>query len=504
MTAAARRPHPRPPRSTDVANIAFLLDVAADTMGDRIAVGPRAGGLTYDELRARARVLGERVAAEGVDALSLADANGPAIPAALFAAAWAGVPYAPINYRLPDEQQRRLLERLRTTHHVGPGEGDAWVASAADAPDAGAAYPDEPGRPAVLLFTSGTTAEPKSAILDHDNLLAYVLNTSELASAGEDDAVQLVVPPFHIAGVAGVLSAIFSGRRIVPVARFTPEAWVDTVLAEGVTHAFLVPTMLARIVALLRERGGVELPTLRALSYGGARMPVPVLEAALEVFPNAGFVNAYGLTETSATVTVLEPDDHRAAFGSDDPAVRARLGSVGRPVPGVEIEVVGDDGLAVPPGSEGTIRIRGDQVSGQYVGQGTAVDGEGWLVTGDLGAFDDEGYLFVHGRSDDVIIVGGENISPGEVEDCLLRHPAVSAVAVVGVPDDEWGEQVGAMVTVAVDADVDGDQLAAWVRDQLGGLKAPKRVALADELPMTPTGKVLRREVRAELAKGSS
>ncbi len=356
----------------------------------------------------------------------------------------------------------------------------------------------------MLLFTSGTTAEPKSAILDHDNLLAYVLNTSELASAGEDDAVQLVVPPFHIAGVAGVLSAIFSGRRIVPVPRFTPEVWVDTVQAEGITHAFLVPTMLARIVALLRERGGVELPTLRALSYGGARMPVPVLEAALELFPNAGFVNAYGLTETSATVTVLGPDDHRAAFGSDDPVVRARLGSVGRPVPGVEIEVVGGDGAAAPPGTEGTIRIRGDQVSGQYVGQGSAVDGDGWLVTGDLGTFDDEGYLYVHGRSDDVIIVGGENISPGEVEDCLLRHPAVSAVAVVGVPDEEWGEQVGAMVTVAVDATVDGDQLAGWVRDHLGGLKAPKRVALADELPMTPTGKVLRRVVRAELAQGPS
>ena len=224
---------------------------------------------------------------------------------ALFAAAWAGVPYAPVNYRLPEDQQQRLLARLGATYHVGPEAGAAWVAGVDGAPDSGAAYPDEPGRPAVLLFTSGTTAEPKSAILDHDNLLAYALNTNELASASEDDAVLLVVPPFHIAGVAGVLSAVFSGRRIVPVPRFTPEAWVDTALAEGVTHAFLVPTMLARIVALLRERGGVEVPTLRTLSYGGARMPVPVLEAALELFPNAGFVNAYGLTETSATVTGL-------------------------------------------------------------------------------------------------------------------------------------------------------------------------------------------------------
>jgi acyl-CoA synthetase (AMP-forming)/AMP-acid ligase II len=486
-----------------VANIAFLLDVAADTMGDRVAVGPRDGGLTYAELRDRAQRRGAEVAGRSADTLSFADANGVAVPLALFAAAWAGVPYAPINYRLPADQQRHLLDRLGATFHVGTDEGDAWAAGAAGAPGAGepdgAAYPDEPGRPAVLLFTSGTTAEPKSAVLDHDNLLAYVLNTSVLASADEDEAVLLVVPPFHIAGVAGVLSAVFSGRRIVPLSRFSPEAWIDAVRRERVTHAFVVPTMLARIVAVLGEQGLAELPTLRTLSYGGARMPVPVLERALDLFPNAGFVNAYGLTETSATVTVLGPDDHRAAIGADDPAVRARLGSVGRPVPGVEVEVVDEAGVPVPAGTEGAIRIRGDQVSGRYVEQGSVVDGEGWLVTGDLGAYDAEGYLFVHGRSDDVIIVGGENISPSEVEDCLLRHPAVTGAAVVGLTDEEWGEQVGAMVTAV--GQVEGGELTDWVREHLGGLKAPKRVALADELPMTPTGKVLRRVVRAELGK---
>src|SRR5918993_5256 len=410
-------------------------------MGDRVAVGQRRGGTTFAELRRRAQVLGARVAGESVDALSFADANGVAVPVALFAAAWAGVPYAPVNYRLPEEQRERLIDRLGTTHHVGMGEGDGWVAGAGAGREQ-EAYPDEPTTPAVLLFTSGTTAEPKSAILEHDNLLAYALNTNALASADEDEAVLLAVPPFHIAGVAGVLSAVFSGRRIVPQARFSPEEWVDTAQREEVTHAFLVPTMLARIVGVLAERGGVELPTLRTLSYGGARMPVPVLERALALFPNAGFVNAYGLTETSATVTVLGPDEHREALASGDPA--------------------------------------------------------GWLVTGDLGRIDDQGFLFVHGRSDDVIIVGGENISPGEVEDCLLRHPAVTAAAVVGVPDEEWGEQVGAMVTTV--GGIGPDELAAWVHDHLGGLKAPKIVTLAEELPMTPTGKVLRRVVRAELA----
>jgi acyl-CoA synthetase (AMP-forming)/AMP-acid ligase II len=354
-------------------------------------------------------------------------------------------------------------------------------------------YIEEPKRPAVLLFTSGTSAEPKAAVVDHDNLLAYILTAGEFMSADEDETVLMSVPPFHIAGVAGVLSATYAGRRIVTLPRFDPDEWVETVRREGVTHAFVVPTMLARIVASL-DAAGTDLPSLRNLSYGGARTPAPVLERALELLPNAGFVNAYGLTETSSTVALLGPDDHRSAMTGD----RRRLASVGRPLPGVEVEVVDDDGRPIPPGAEGNIRVRGAQVSGQYVGTDGAVDGDGWLVTGDVGVVDEEGYLYVMGRGDDLIIAGGENVSPSEIEDCLLRHPLVTGAAVVGVPHEEWGEQVAAMVTVR--SPVDAEELAGWVRERLGGLKAPKRVEIRSELPMTPTGKLLRREVRAELS----
>ena len=224
---------------------------------------------------------------------------------------------------------------------------------------------------------------------------------------------------------------------------------------------------------------------------------MPVLERALELFPNAGFVNAYGLTETSSTVALLGPEDHRTAMAGD----RVRLASVGRPLPGIEVEVVDEDGNLVAPGEEGRIRIRGPQVSGEYVGVDGGVDPDGWLVTGDIGTVDEEGYLFVQGRADDVIIAGGENLSPGEIEDCLLRHPRVTGAAVVGVPDDEWGEQVAAMVTItgSISGTIGADDLIEWVRSQLGGLKAPKRIEVREELPMTPTGKLLRREVRAEL-----
>jgi fatty-acyl-CoA synthase len=256
----------------------------------------------------------------------------------------------------------------------------------------------------------------------------------------------------------------------------------------------VVPTMLARIVSVLEGDPGRRPPALRSLAYGGARMPAPVLERALELLPDVDFVNAYGLTETSSTVAVLGPDDHRAAFTSDDPVVRRRLESCGRAVPGVEFRIV-----------DGEVWIRGDQVGGGYVGTESQVDAEGWLHTGDQGLLDDEGYLFVLGRGDDVIIRGGENISPTEIEDTLMRYPTVAAAAVVGLPDAEWGEKVAAMVVLrSADEALDQHELREWSRRELGSIKAPEVVIVADDLPQTPTGKVLRREVRERLRESTA
>jgi acyl-CoA synthetase (AMP-forming)/AMP-acid ligase II len=269
-----------------------------------------------------------------------------------------------------------------------------------------------------------------------------------------------------------------------------------------VTHAFVVPTMLARIVAAAEADPDLRLPGLRTLAYGGARMPAPVLERALRLFPDAGFVNAYGLTETSSTVAVLGPEDHREAATSDDPGVRLRLSSVGRPVGGIEVLVVTEDAATATADHQGEIRLRGAQVGGSYADQPSQVDAEGWLRTGDVGWVDEAGYLFVAGRADDVIIRGGENISPSEVEDALLRHPSVAQAAVVGLPDEEWGERVGAMVVLRPGTSTNGEELFRWAKERLGSLKAPEVVVLRSELPATPTGKVLRRQVREELAPG--
>jgi len=474
-------------------NIAMLLEMAADGLGDRVAFGPRDGGMTFSTLRDRAIAIAARLDASERHTLALVSETGPVVPAALFGAAWAGAAYAPVNYRLPDSARVELLHRLRPVEVAD----ESWLDLA---PTPGRPFPDAPERPAVLLFTSGTSAEPKAAVLEHRQLLAYQFNTMEFASAGDDEAVLLAVPPFHIAGVTAVLTSTYAGRRIVALPRFDAHEWLRVARTEAITHAFLVPTMLARIVAALEDDPDGAPATLRHLSYGGARLPAPVLERALRLLPTTGFVNAYGLTETSSTVTVLGPDDHRRAFESADPAVRARLASAGRPVPGIEVRVVDDAGIECSHGETGEILVRGDQVSGEYVGLGSIRNDDGWLRTRDRGRVDAGGYVFIEGRGDDTIIRGGENIAPAEIEDALLEHPAVSSAAAVGVPDEEWGERVGAMVSLRPGACVDADALRAWVRERLGSLKTPDVVAVRDELPHTATGKILRRQIRAELA----
>jgi acyl-CoA synthetase (AMP-forming)/AMP-acid ligase II len=473
-------------------NIAMILEMAADALGDRLAFGARADGLSYEVLRAAARGIADRVDGSGAERLALMEPNGPIVPATLFGAAWAGVSYAPLNYRLPENQLEALLARLEPAVVSAPH----WLDNKGTSDRA---FPDAPGAPAVLLFTSGTSAEPKAAILEHDQLLAYIFNTLDFASAGDEEAAIVVVPPFHVAGVAAVLSNTYVGRRIVPVpgVRFSAEDWLITARDEQVTHAMLVPTMLGKIVEAMEADESLRVPTLRALSYGGSRMPAPILERALHLFPEVDFVNAYGLTETSSTVAILGPDDHRLALYSDEPLFKARLSSVGQPVPGIEFRIADEHGDALGPDEPGEILIRGAQVSGKYVGTDSKVDADGWLHTGDRGWLDVEGYVFCEGRADDTIIRGGENIGPAEVEDALLQHDAISVAAVVGLDDEQYGEKIATMISLRAGVEeIDIDHVREWVRERIGSLKTPEIVVVVDEVPQTASGKILRREVK--------
>ncbi len=356
--------------------------------------------------------------------------------------------------------------------------------------------PEEIG---VLLFTSGTTSEPKAAVLRHRHLVSYIISSVEFLGCESTEAQLICVPPYHIAGIAAVLSSLYAGRRIMYLPAFDADAWVRMAADEHVTHAMVVPTMLGRILQAVEDIG-VELPALRHLSYGGGRMPLELVERTLRDMPHIDLVNAYGLTETSSTIAMLTPDDHREAFASDDPAVRARLGSVGRPLPSLEVEVRDVDDVTLPTGEKGEIWVRGEQVAGEYVGHNTLTE-DGWFRTRDSGWFDPDGFLYVDGRLDDVIVRGAENISPGEVEEVLMAHPAVAEAAVIGIPDAEWGEAVAAVVVLHAAGEAKESDLQAWVRERLRSTKMPRVVEFRDELPYSPTGKLLRRVLREELAE---
>ncbi|MGA5702456.1 class I adenylate-forming enzyme family protein [Peterkaempfera bronchialis] len=493
-------------------NLLTLLDMVAAGHGDRLALGTAQNGLTGEQLRDQAYAGASQVTAQDIDTVVFMGENGPAFPLALFAAAAAGVPLLPLNYRLAREQLHDAVARQGRTLLISDDTALAdlgnvvraiglrdWTELCAGHPPTPAApvQPD-PDEVAVLLLTSGTTAAPKSAVLRHRHLAAYVLGSVEFGAADADEAVIVSVPPYHIAAVANLLSNLYSGRRVVYLETFTATAWLETVAAERVTHAMLVPTMLARIVDEL-ERGDTPAPTtLRSLSYGGARLPSTVLERALTLLPGTGFVNAYGLTETSSSVAVLGPEDHRRALDSEDPDVRARLGSVGRPLPSVAIEIRDEAGQPCPPGAIGMIYVKGAQVAGEYRESGPVTDADGWFATRDEGHLDAEGYLFVRGRADDTIIRGGENIAPAEIEAVLQRHPDVRDAAVVGIPDEEWGQRIGAFIVLKPGASATEDGMRAFVRQRLRSSKTPDAVHFLDELPHTPTGKVLRRELLAQ------
>ncbi|MGW4477703.1 class I adenylate-forming enzyme family protein [Rhodococcus triatomae] len=478
-------------------NISMILEMAASD-GDRVAVTGEGRSLTSAELLEHAR-RAARLFRDHPAVLYLG-ANHPAYPVALFGAALAGIPFVALNYRLGDEQLIALRDKHAGAVVLEPDElNDFLDSTAAGDQDDDVEFPEWDGDAvAAIIYTSGTTSDPKPAVLRHRHLLAYVFNTLEFGSAEPDAASLVAVPPYHIAGLTNLLSNLYTGRRVVYLAAFTPAGWLETVRDERVTHAMLVPTMLARIVNELGD-AEADTPSLRSLAYGGSRTPLPVLERALKAFPATGFVNAYGLTETASSIAVLSPDDHRTAMDSTDPAVRDRLGSVGQPLPGIEIQVRTEADDIAAPGETGLVFVRGEQISGEY-GARSVLDADGWFATRDLGRLDADGYLFVEGRADDTIIRGGENIAPAEIEDVLLRHPAVVEAAVIGVADAEWGQRIVAVLV----GDADTAELTAWVRERLRTSKTPDTIVFRAELPKTETGKLLRRTLIAELENANA
>jgi len=501
-------------------SISLLLEMAltASESADPLRTAIVSGDLrlTTAELSILADGGAGVIAASGARHVAYVGTGGAMLPLLLFSAARADVPFTPLNYRLSTDGLRALIDRLpdplvvvddEYRDAVGDGYrvlGSGEFIEAAKTAEPVAEFADPDGV-AVVLFTSGTTSAPKAVELTHNNLTSYITGTVEFDSADPGDAALICVPPYHIAGLSAAMSNLYAGRKMVYLTSFGAREWVRLVEAEGVTSATVVPTMLDRIVTVL-ETDGTGLPRLRTLAYGGSKVALPLVRKALSLLPTVGFVNAYGLTETSSTIAVLTPDDHRvalAASDSGDHAIARRLGSVGQPVPSIEVQIRAEDGTVLGPGETGELFVRGEQVSGKYTGIGSVLDAEGWFPTKDVASLDDEGYLYIGGRSDDTIIRGGENIAPAEIEDVLVEHPHVHDCAVVGADDPEWGQVIVAVVVPAAGAQPDPEDLRGFVRAQLRGSRTPDRVVFREDLPTNATGKVLRRELVRELNSAS-
>jgi acyl-CoA synthetase (AMP-forming)/AMP-acid ligase II len=494
-------------------SISLLLEMASANP-DRTAIVSGDLRLSVEELSTLADGGAGVIAASGAKHVAYVGTGGAMLPLLLFSAARADAPFTPLNYRLSADGLRALIDRLPEPLVIVDDEyrdmvgnsgkqviGSAEFLEAAKTAEPAAEFAD-PDAVAVVLFTSGTTSAPKAVELTHNNLTSYITGTVEFDSADPSDAALICVPPYHIAGVSAALSNLYAGRKMVYLTSFDAREWVRLVDAEGVTSATVVPTMLDRIVTAL-DPVSSTLPTLRTLAYGGSKVALPLVRKALSLLPNVGFVNAYGLTETSSTIAVLTPDDHRLALSATDESVARRLGSVGQPVPSIEVQIRAEDGTVLGPGEIGELFVRGEQVSGKYTGIGSVLDAEGWFPTKDVAYLDDEGYLYIGGRSDDTIIRGGENIAPAEIEDVLVEHPHVRDCAVVGADDPEWGQLIVAVVVPAPGTVPDPEDLRGFVRGQLRGSRTPDRVVFRDELPTNATGKVLRRELVSELNSAS-
>jgi acyl-CoA synthetase (AMP-forming)/AMP-acid ligase II len=507
-------------------NTAELLTIPASAFPDQEILRWEGRGISYADLVGEVeRVAGalRDLGAQPTDRVAILDTNTPSAVALLFACGLVEATFVPLNYRARSEEVAHLLTvaqprvlfvgaRYRETAESAVAtagiHGCQLVSLEAPWPGATRLRSDvTPADPhlAALLFTSGTTSRPKAVMLDHQDLTSYVFNNFEMASGEDTGTVAVCAPFYHIAGITSVLSAVFSGRRLALMQQFDAAEWLHLVERERVTHAFLVPTMLKRVLDA-PELSTTNLSSLRVLTYGAAPMPLQVIRRAIETLPaHVSFSNSFGQTESTATVTLLGPEDHRLDGAPEEIEARIRrLASVGRPLPGIEVRILDESDKQLPVGQVGEIAIRSERLMRGYYGDEQATAStirDGWLLTRDLGWLDDAGYLFLAGRRSDMIIRGGENIAPEEVEVVLASHPAVDEAAVFGIPDVEWGEVVATAIVLREGESVREENLIEYCRQRLSSFKKPDHVVFVRELPHNSMGKLLRRELRSEYAR---
>jgi acyl-CoA synthetase (AMP-forming)/AMP-acid ligase II len=482
--------------------------------------------LSYRQLDERASQVANALIAAGVqpgDRVCVLDKSHDAFFEVMFGIAKAGAVYTPVNWRLaPPEiafvvddaaapalfagpefvhsvlEVREDLPRVRTI--VTFGEAHDGLVAYKDFRD-GAADSDprrdsDENETAWQLYTSGTTGHPKGAEITHRNL-TEVISVGVVGFGGilEGDSALVCMPLYHIGGSGYALAAFYGGARLVVLHEADPGTILKRMGDQRITHAFLVPALMNFLVQH-PDSASADFSALRAILYGASPIPEGVLTAAIERF-GCQFIQAYGLTETTGAVVLLPAHDHVPG--------NPRLKACGLPIFGTHVEIRDEQGKACPPGTVGEITIHGPMVMKGYWNRPEATAEairDGWFHSGDAGFVDEDGYLYIHDRVKDMIVSGGENVYPAEIESVLFGHPEVADVAVIGVPDERWGESVKAVVVATDGSELTEEVLIDYCRDKLAGFKRPRSVDFVDVLPRNPTGKILKRELRKPYWEG--
>lgn len=345
----------------------------------------------------------------------------------------------------------------------------------------------------IQLYTSGTTGHPKGVQLTNDNYMVLFNQAVEAgwADYNEGESNLVCMPFFHVAGVNIAMMGLAQGCRNFILEDVDPMEIVRLMEEENLNIAFMVPAVILFVMQVLAQKPDADISSVRKVIYGASPIAEDLLKSAQDRF-GCEFIQVYGLTETTGGGTYLPPDAH-------DPA-RGKLRSCGLPYPGTEIRVIDDNGQECAQGAVGEIQIRSGYIMKGYWNRpeatAEAVDAEGWFKSGDAGYFDEEGFLYIHDRVKDMIVSGGENVYPAEVENALFSHPKLADVAVIGVPSEKWGEAVKAVVVVEAGEEVSAEDIIAFAKEKIAGYKVPKSVDFIAELPRNPSGKILRRELR--------
>ncbi len=508
---------------TDILTFDGFLRYWARERPDRMALQEEDRRYTYGDMEERTARVAAMLLSAGLqkgDRIAWIGKNSDLYFSLFYGAARVGVVMVPIGWRLAPAEWAYIVNDTRARIlFTGKGFEGAEVALAGRAPhlervvgdiearslieanvrvEFDSAGPDD----AVLqLYTSGTTGNPKGAVLSNRNLFALRKHSEGSNHAytkwDDDEVVLIAMPCAHIGGTGLGIMALASGLPGLVQAEFTPDGVFDAIENGGATRLFIVPAALQMMVNHPRC-ASVNYTRLKYILYGAAPIPLELLRQCINMF-GAQFIQVYGMTETTGTICMLPPEDH-------DPGGNKRMRSAGKPLPGVELRVVDGAGNNLPLGDVGEVWTRS---SNNMIGywnlpeatEGTMADG-GWIKTGDAGYMDEDGYLYIHDRVKDMIITGGENVYPAEVESAIYGHPDVMEVAVIGVPDDKWGEAVKAVCAPKPGATIDVDSVISWARERIAGFKVPRSVDIIPALPRNASGKILRKDLRAPYWEG--